>query len=56
MNDYVSKPVRKEELEAAIHTYTETVAMLIPQQYPRGLPTIEETATVDNHPSATSGG
>lgn len=56
MNDYVSKPVRKEELEAAIHTYTQTVAMSIPQRTLRDLPTIEETSTMDDYPSVTSTG
>lgn len=40
MNAYVSKPVRKQDLEAAIHTFTQT---LIP---PSPLPSIEEYVDV----------
>ncbi|KAI8335894.1 hypothetical protein BC941DRAFT_429688 [Chlamydoabsidia padenii] len=47
MNDYVSKPVRKEELEAAIHTYTQTLAMLQPDQQWQDQPDRQETPTND---------
>ncbi|KAI8098557.1 uncharacterized protein BX664DRAFT_319021 [Halteromyces radiatus] len=42
MNAYVSKPVRKEELEAAIHTYTQTLAMMTPLDPSAELPPIQE--------------
>jgi YesN/AraC family two-component response regulator len=32
MNAYVSKPVRKQDLEAAIHTFTQTLTSPIPHQ------------------------
>ncbi|CAO3587732.1 unnamed protein product [Absidia cylindrospora] len=54
MNAYVSKPVRKEELEAAIHTYTQTLAVLSPQNSPTELSVIVELQDIEAiHPQQT---
>lgn len=44
MNGYVSKPIRKEELEASIHTFTQTVASIWDQDQSAPKTTTEPNA------------